>query len=139
MNATEVFHIDHLHPRSHFAKKHLTILDYLASDSEKLAFYANPGHWNTIANLHLLNDSQNMSKSDRSLNEWLADPSIHLSEKSLLVGGIDLGFEAFPEFFATRRAALKERLKSRVFISHSLPAEPEPEDQDEEVVEDVVA
>ncbi|MGB3133039.1 MAG: DUF262 domain-containing protein [Candidatus Macondimonas sp.] len=135
MNATEVFHIDHLHPRSYFDKKHLAKVGCLLSDPDKMAFYADPNHWNTIANLHLLNDSQNLSKSDRPLREWLEDSSVHLTAASLLADRVDLGFEAFPEFFAARRAALKARLKSRVFISQSIPAEPEPEDQDEEVVE----
>jgi hypothetical protein len=135
MNATEVFHIDHLHPRSHFDKKKLDKVDFLLSDRDKMAFYTDSSHWNTIANLHLLNDSQNLSKSDRPLKEWLEDSSVHLTAASLLVDRIDLGFEAFPEFFAARRAALKARLISRVFISQSLPAEPEPEDPDEEVVE----
>src|SRR5690606_17044550 len=31
MNATEVFHIDHLHPQSHFERKRLKKLDYLTS------------------------------------------------------------------------------------------------------------
>ncbi|MDM5123555.1 MULTISPECIES: DUF262 domain-containing protein [Aeromonas] len=139
MNATEVFHIDHLHPRSHFDKKRLAKVDALLKNSERMDFYADSSHWNTIANLHLLNDSQNLSKSDRPLKEWLEDSSVHLTAANLLVEGVDLGFEDFPEFFAARRAALKERLKSRVYISQSIQAEPEPEDQDEEVVEDVLA
>ena len=138
MNATEVFHIDHLHPRSHFTKKHLKTLDYLANDPAKMAFYEPSKYWNTVANLHLLNDSQNMSKSDQSLKEWLEDPTVSLTAASLLVEEADLGFEAFPTFFAVRRAALKKRLKKRVFISHSIPADPEPDDMDEEVVEDLV-
>lgn len=135
MNTTEVFHIDHLHPRSHFDKKCLTKLGYLLSDPDKIAFYADANHWDTVTNLHLLNDSQNLSKSDRPLKEWFEDSSVHLTAASLLVDGVDLGFEAFPEFFAARRAALKARLKSRVYISQRTPAVPEPEDQEEEVVE----
>lgn len=138
MNATEVFHIDHLHPRSHFTKKHLKTLDYLANDPAKMAFYEPSKYWNTVANLHLLNDSQNMSKSDQPLKEWLEDPTVSLTAASLLVEEADLGFEVFPAFFAARRSALKERLKKRVFISHSIPADPEPDDMDEEVVEDLV-
>lgn len=139
MNATEIFHIDHLHPRSHFDKKRLAKEDSLLNDSDRIAFYADPRHWNTIANLHLLNNSQNQSKSDRPLKDWLEDATVHLTAASLLVEDVDLSFEAFPDFFAARRAALKARLRSRVFISQLIPAEPEPEDQDEEVVEDASA
>lgn len=133
MNPTEVFHIDHLHPRSHFSKKHLDKCGYLLNDPEKMAFYANPRHWNSIANLHLLNDSQNMSKTARPLEHWIKDTNI--KPESLLVEGVDLSFEKFPEFFAKRRAALKQRLMSRVFISDDNSVLSEYEDEDEEVTE----
>lgn len=133
MNVTEVFHIDHLHPQSQFVKKRLKRHDYLIADPEKMAFYENPLHWNTIANLHLLNHSQNTIKSDRPLKDWLDDSYVNITEEGLLVKGVDLSFEAFPEFYAKRRAALKARLISRVFISNSIPVESEPEDQDEEI------
>lgn len=138
MNATEVFHIDHLHPRSHFNKKNLSKLDYLAKNSEEMAFYDDPRHWNTIANLHLLNNSQNLSKSDRTLKDWLGDSTTHLTASNILVEETDLDFEKFQDFFAKRRAALKARLKSRVFCSDVIPAEPAHEDKDEEVVEDIL-
>lgn len=138
MNATEVFHIDHLHPRSHFNKKNLSKLDYLAKNPEEMAFYNDPRHWNTIANLHLLNNSQNLSKSDRTLKDWLGDSTTHLTASNILVEETDLDFEKFQDFFAKRRAALKARLKSRVFCSDVIPAEPAHEDKDEEVVEDIL-
>lgn len=136
MNATEVFHIDHLHPRSQFEKAKLRKLDYLARDNKKMDFYADPMHWNTIANLHLLNDSQNMSKKDRPLKEWLSDPNVHITHESLLVKDIDLGFEAFYDFFTMRRAALKKRLIERVFIASNISPEPETDDIDDEVIDD---
>ncbi len=89
-----------------------------------------------MANLHLLNDSQNLSKNDRPLSEWLNDPNVNLRAQDLLVEGIGLGFEAFREFYEKRRSNLKERLKSRVFMSAQLPLSPTVEDSDEEVVED---
>lgn len=138
MNVTEIFHIDHLHPSSHFKKNYLGKFDYLINNPKKMEFYENHLHWNTIANLHLLNHSQNQSKSNKTLKDWLDDPTVHLEAKDLLVESVDLSFEAFPEFFAKRRAELKKRLISRVFFAHSIPLEPESEDQDEEVVEDIL-
>lgn len=138
MNATEIFHIDHLHPHSQFERNKLKKLTYLAADQEKMAFYQDPSHWNTMANLHLLNDSQNMSKKDKSLKEWLDDPNVHLTAESLLVQGISLDFDAFPEFFAQRRAALKQRLVERVYISATKPEEPDTDDEDEQVIEDAL-
>lgn len=139
MNATEVFHIDHLHPRSAFEFKKLKTLEFLINDPDKLAFYRNGKHWNSVANLHLLNSSQNVSKNDAPLKDWLADPNVHLSVESLLVPGVDLAFEAFPAFYQARRAALKERLKQRVFMTNPIPVEPSAEDIDEEVEEEAVA
>lgn len=138
MNATEIFHIDHLHPSSHFEMKKLTKLEFLIDDADQLAFYSASQHWNTIANLHLLNDSQNMNKKAKPLQEWLNDPNTHLTSESLLVKDVDLSFQNFPEFFAKRRAALKQKLIHRVFVASVISPEPANDDLDDEVVEDIV-
>ncbi len=139
MNVTEVFHIDHLHPKSHFYEEKLKKIERLANDEEQLGFYSDPLHWNTIPNLHLLNDSQNRVKSDRSLRDWINDPNVYLSAESLLVSEADLSFNAFPEFFKERHKALKLRLKDRVTMSERLPLKPSQDDTDEEVVDDIAA
>lgn len=138
MNATEVFHIDHLHPKSSFEEKKLKKLAFLQNDENLFNFYNDPQHWNTIPNLHLLNDSQNMSKKDCSLKEWIEDRNTYLTDKDLLVEGINLEFSEFKHFYEQRREALKNRLISRVFMSSSLPAEVESNDSDEEVVEEAI-
>jgi len=48
-----------------------------------------------MANLHLINDSQNLSKNDRPLSQWLNDPNVNLRAQDLLVEGIGLEFDAF--------------------------------------------
>ncbi|MFH3733424.1 hypothetical protein WAH84_21670, partial [Acinetobacter baumannii] len=68
LKATEIFHIDHLHPQTMFTKKNIAKLENL-TDKQK-AFYINASHWNSIANLHLLNDSLNLSKRDKLLDDW---------------------------------------------------------------------
>jgi hypothetical protein len=136
MNATEVFHIDHLHPKSKFEKKYLKKMTFLQNDVDLLSFYSEPKHWNSIANLHLLNDSQNISKNDHFLKEWIDDKNIHLTAKDLLVEGISLEFSEFKHFYVQRRLALKNRLINRVFMSASLPTELAFDDSDEEVVEE---
>ena len=69
MNVSEVFHIDHLHPRAAFDKKLLNKASFLQDDEHLMAFYRNPVHWNAIPNLHLLNHSQNLAKKDRPLKD----------------------------------------------------------------------
>ncbi|MCY0967156.1 DUF262 domain-containing protein [Parathalassolituus penaei] len=136
MNPTEVFHIDHLHPKSAFDKKKLKQDDRLKQDDQLMSFYLSDRHWNSVANLHLLNHSQNISKNDQPLADWLARPDIHLSAETLLVAGVDMSFEAFPQFYEIRRKALKDRLRERVYLSQVMPVESAEEEFDEEVVED---
>lgn len=138
MNVTEVFHIDHLHPISMFEKRHLNKQAFLKENVDLCAFFSDPKHWNSIPNLHLLNDSQNISKNNRPLKDWVTDTNVHLTAKDFLVDSVSLDFEDFKNFYEQRRFALKERLRSRVFMSTALPVRLEPEDSDEEVVEEQV-
>ncbi len=138
MDVTQVFDIDHLHPKSHFDKEKLKKIEYLVTDESRFDFYRDPSHWNTIPNLHLLNDSQNREKSDRSLRDWI-DANVHVHAENLLVSEADLDFEAFPEFFEKRREALKRRLMDRVPMSEYLPPELSQDDTDEEVGDDMMA
>ncbi|EFL4460133.1 DUF262 domain-containing protein [Escherichia coli] len=136
MNPTEVFHIDHLHPRNHFSKKYLEKLDYVANTPENLRFYENPEHWDTIPNLHLLNHSQNISKQDTSLKQWLSQPSNNYSPSMLLVSDENIEFSRFPEFYNERRNALKQGLLNRVFLTTKIDSSPSTMDTDEEILTD---
>ena len=136
MDPSRVYHIDHLHPKSEFDRRKLKKHDFLSTNSELLSFYQNTAHWNSIANLHLLNDSQNVSKGARNLGEWFEDPSVHLTRSDLLADDVSLEFKDFRDFYQTRRSNLKKRLISRVFVTKTvLDATPQ-DDSDEEVVED---
>ncbi len=136
MVSTQTFHIDHLHPRSAFEKKMFKSYNFLQSNETLHGFFSDSKHWNSIANLHLLNGSPNQSKSDRPLAEWLNDNNVNLRAQDLLVEEVSLDFETFKEFYEKRRANLKERLKSRVFMSAQLSLQPKAEDSDDEVARD---
>lgn len=135
MNVSEVFHIDHLHPRAAFDKKLLNTASFLQDDEHLMAFYRNPVHWNAIPNLHLLNHSQNLAKKDRPLKEWLSDQNVHLTPSDLLIENVDLEFTSFKAFYLARREALKQRLISRVYMSAPLAAESVADSEDEELEE----
>ncbi|BCB72008.1 hypothetical protein HMEPL2_23590 [Vreelandella aquamarina] len=135
MNVSEVFHIDHLHPRAAFDKKLLNKASFLQDDEHLMAFYRNPVHWNAIPNLHLLNHSQNLAKKDRPLKEWLSDQNVHLTPSDLLIENVDLEFISFKAFYLARREALKQRLISRVYMSAPLAAESVADSEDEELEE----
>ena len=139
MDLSRVYHIDHLHPKAEFDVRKLKKQMFLEENDALLAFYSDAAHWNSIANLHLLDDSQNQSKRDKMLSDWLNDPSVHLSANDLLVSDASLEFSAFEEFYHKRRAALKERLSRRVFVSVSVTEEQVTEDSDEELVEEALA
>ena len=124
--------------QSAFAERKLKKLEYLQDNCDLKRFYGDPKHWNSIANLHLLNDSQNMSKKDKTLEMWMKDPNIHLTANDLLVQDVSLEFSTFQTFYKKRRSALKSRLISRVFLATSLPDEIIENDSDEEVVEEQV-
>lgn len=137
MNVSEVFHIDHLHPRAAFDKKLLKKASFLEDDQQLMAFYCDPVHWNAIPNLHLLNHSQNLAKKDRPLKEWLSDQNVHLTPSDLLIENVDLEFTSFKAFYLARREALKQRLISRVYMSAPLPAENVADSEEEELEEEV--
>jgi uncharacterized protein with ParB-like and HNH nuclease domain len=141
MNPTETFHIDHLHAKIFFDKKALKAHDFLQFDEELMEFYMDAKNWNSIANLHLLNDSQNISKSDKPLADWVACSDVTISKQSLLVDdAISLYFDQFKDFYNHRRNSLRLRLESRVFMTETLSAFGfVDQDPDEEVVEEVVA
>jgi uncharacterized protein with ParB-like and HNH nuclease domain len=138
MDLSRVYHIDHLHPKAEFNVKKLKKQKFLKDNEEVLAFYSDQAHWNSIANLHLLDESQNRSKQDQVLKDWLEKEKDvhHLSASDFLVSGVSLEFSAFKEFYDTRRAALKKRLISLVFMSRPVEEEQVAEDSDEEVVEE---
>ncbi|AWY01110.1 hypothetical protein A8139_14835 [Marinomonas primoryensis] len=140
MNPTETFHIDHLHPQSAFDKNNLKTYEFLKGSDELMDFFSEPKHWNGIANLHLLNDSQNISKNAKPLVQWIGCSGVTVTKSNLLLDeNANLELEYFNLFYEQRRTALKERLQSRVFMTDVLDANVIEGDSDEEVVEEAIA
>lgn len=126
--------IDHLHPKSAFSKTALTKQNFLKDDSELLAFYQNSANWNSIANLHLLNASQNRSKKDMPLVDWMADKHIGFKPADLLLdNGDSLRFEDFQRFCVNRQQALLQRLRRNVVVTGTLSVPEEVLDEEEEI------
>lgn len=118
VNENQLLHVDHLHPKSCFAKSVLKNQPFLVQDTELMAFYENPRHWNGIPNLHLLNSSQNCSKNDTSLSQWINDSNNGFRKEDLLVGAdISLEFGQFKSFYEARRSMMITRLRSKLFMS----------------------
>ena len=136
MDPTVTYHLDHLHPQKAFARERLNKLGFLAEDNELMAFYTNKKHWNSIANLHLLDSSQNGSKLDSALKEWLERPGSLCS--ALLVDKELTSFERFSDFFKARREKLKELLKSNVYMNESETEVMIVDESDEQLMDDIV-
>ncbi|MDR2893536.1 MAG: DUF262 domain-containing protein [Deltaproteobacteria bacterium] len=137
-DAMEIFDVDHLHSQDEFKPANLKKHEFLSTNVEKYDFYVNPAHWNSLPNLYLLNDSLNRSKGASPLADWLASPDARLSAANLSVDTEDLPFDAFPVFYAKRRAEQKKRLRTAVFITTTaLHFEvPATDELDEEVTEE---
>lgn len=126
--------IDHLHPSRAFAKTALAKKDFLQKDPGLMAFYHSPINWNSIANLHLLNASQNRSKKDLSLAEWMTEKDTGFKPADLLLNEDDsLHFAYFQTFCEKRREALMQRLRRNVVVSGTLAMIEEVLDEDEEI------
>lgn len=136
MIATEIFHIDHLHPKNSFQKSNLKNLSFLKQNDNLLNFYNDPKHWNSISNLQLLNHSQNGSKNDRSLKNWIDSENTQTVLTNLLIDDINLEFSEFKIFYEKRRSKLRDKLIGRVFMSDSPILSTSADDSDEEVVEE---
>ena len=115
MNVNFNFDIDHLHPKDSFRAENLKKCAFLNGNDELMKFYRDSENWDTVPNLHLLNDSMNRSKQDRPLKDWVGDPTTGFTREGLLIpADVDLSFERFPEFLEARKAMLRQRFADAV-------------------------
>ena len=118
INENQLIDIDHLHPSDAFKPASLSQMPFLASAPKRMDYYSDVANWNSIPNLHLLNSSQNRSKQDRTLAEWMATKDCGFSMSDLLLEKEDsLDFEDFEAFCARRRDVLLVRLRANVIMS----------------------
>jgi hypothetical protein len=110
----QVFHVDHIFPKSMFTKKRLRLIGI---PEERWVEWLN--HTNDIANLQLLQGHKNMSKQDEEFENWLKGECRKPKEldhyrESHMIPEVDLRFEAFPEFVKAREAIMIEKLSELV-------------------------
>lgn len=113
LDFTQSLHVDHLHPASAFTVRRLDELDSL-QDAETRAFFEDRENWNSIANLHLLTESENTSKQAKPLGVWMSEQQGNTVVDPMIPPGTDLAFEAFPGFVRARTAYLAARLDALV-------------------------
>lgn len=104
LNFDNHLHKDHLHPSSYLKK--LKNEDF--ENDIDYAFYKDEKNWNSILNLQLLDGALNLSKTDKSLREWIEENKI--STKNQLIPDEFQDIKSFRDFIDARRRNLKEIL-----------------------------
>ena len=102
-----VFHEDHIFPQSEFNVRSLKKRGY---DDAQVQQYVSG--FNTLPNLQLLTDSENMSKNATPFDEWLNTRDATFRSKHLIPDIPSYGFDYFVEFSKTRTKLIVSALKS---------------------------
>ena len=102
-------HQDHIFPRSKFKE---SVYAELGLDERQKHFYEQ--HADSIANLHLLNGSVNIKKSDNDFIDWSADQNRAFLEASQIPLDMDLVFKNFEEFVKRREEMLTNLLLEKL-------------------------
>lgn len=125
----QLLHADHLHPAADFSKNRLEKRDFLAGETDLRTFYEARDNWNSVGNLWLLTESENTSKQDKPLKEWLEPRLGKTTLDPLIPVGTSLDFADFKDFIAQRRAFLKAKLEGLIgvgtVVAASVPLETE--------------
>ncbi|MDX9856738.1 MAG: DUF262 domain-containing protein [candidate division Zixibacteria bacterium] len=110
------FHIDHIHPRSHFTKARLLKQGISETDVE---FYLE--NVNLLPNLQLLEGVPNQEKSDLPVADWIKEK--HKTESELkdymkrhFISDGDLSLQGFEDFVMRRKELLRTQLQSLLGI-----------------------
>lgn len=102
------FHIDHIYPKSKFNEKYL---EKQGVDIKDLPY------WDYLANLQILEGTQNVEKSNKEFKDWLEEQNFSEEEKrdyfkkNYIPENIELTFKNYNEFFETREKLLLKQLK----------------------------
>lgn len=101
-----VFHEDHIFPQSEFQPSKLKKRGY---DDAKISLYL--AAYNSLANLQLITDSENLSKNATPFDEWIETRDTAFRKRHLIPDPAVYRFDAFGEFQAERAVLIMEALK----------------------------
>lgn len=104
------YHQDHIHPKSAFHKKRLK---KAGLDAEEIEYFQD--WFNTLANLQLMQDTDNIQKNDKPFKQWLeskypsqADQKAYLLQH-YIPSDVSLELTDFREFLDSRWDTLKQK------------------------------
>ena len=108
-----LFHQDHIHPKSSLTPKRLQTLGIEPDEAEWIA-----EHRDDIPNLQMLEGVPNVEKSDKPFAEWLemvnptAEAKAAYRDRQYIPDGISVDGREFRAFYEARRAMLLTALRS---------------------------
>ncbi len=115
------FHMDHIHPRSHFTKAQLTRRSI--TDAEQVIEYQD--RFDLIPNLQLLEGTTNTEKSNKPFAVWLEEafPNEVAREayrrRHYIPADAATDFENFIEFYEARRDLMRDALNNVVGLTRT--------------------
>ena len=101
-----VFHEDHIFPASEFQIRKLRKRGY---DEEKMQSYI--ARFNTLCNLQLLTDTENLSKNATPFDDWLPTRDADFRNRHVIPDVPTYGFDGFLEFADARTQLIKASLQ----------------------------
>lgn len=117
LNYNFKYHQDHIHPKAFFGKRKLR---ELGISDDQINSYMD--EFNNLANLQLLQATQNIEKSDKHFNVWLKESFASQVEREsfLMLNHIkpdeSLAFSDFLAFIFNRKQTLKKQLRSMLDV-----------------------
>ena len=106
----KTFNEDHIFPQTEFQRKKLKARGY---DDERIEKYLSC--YNSIANLELLDDSENKIKNAKPFEEWLSDRDANFRERHHIPQMENYSFDNFLSFIEERKKLLIESLRKIAF------------------------
>lgn len=126
-----LFHQDHIHPKSRFTIKKLTALGI---DEAEAAWMI--ARVNDIPNLQMLEGLPNLEKSDKLFEVWLEsrypadDERRQYLERQYIPNGVDLSLVGFRDFYLARRELMIDALARVLMVTSETEAEADTLDVD---------
>ena len=102
-----VFHEDHIFPKSEFHGRRLRKRGY---DDERIERYLS--YCDTVLNLELLTNSENLSKSSTPFDKWLSTRDSDFKKRHHIPKLDDYNLNSFDKFIEKREALLTRVLKN---------------------------
>ncbi len=107
------FHKDHLHPTNSY--KEYEKIGKIKKSKDQNYNYLAFEVYDSLPNLQMYDANKNMSKNDKSLEQWAQESCGNdrkgFLERHLIPDNMDLSLENFDDFYEARKALLIEKLK----------------------------